>query len=102
MSLDNRANNTPPDEVWYLAKRKLTITNGPGPGPSTTRVEVGERFALDGDERNDFNRLLNQGFIQVYTGTAEQDAFIAAKEQERAIEAAKPRLGRRTRAENPR
>ena len=83
------------NEVWYLANRKLKITNGPGVVPSTVTVEAGERFALDGDEQNDFARLLNQGVVRVYGGTEEEDAFIEAKHQERVEAAAKPTLKRR-------
>ncbi len=85
------------NEVWYLAIRKLKITNGPGQVPSTTAVEVGQRFCLDGDEQNDFDRLLRQGAIRLYGGTPEEDAFIESKKQERAEAAAKAnrRIGRR-------
>ena len=55
-------------ETYYRAKRKLLIPNGPGQVPSSTRVEDGEIFSLDGTEPIDAHLLLRQRVIEPYDG----------------------------------
>ena len=50
-------------DTYYRANRKLRIPNGPGNIPSSTRVEAGEIFSLDGTEPIDVPLLLRLGAI---------------------------------------
>lgn len=84
----------PDDEIWYIAKRRLLIPNGPNKVPSSTRVEVGERFVLDGDEPIDIAALLRQGAVTVYRATPANEAFIEAERRKRQERAERPKLRR--------
>lgn len=53
-------------EVKYTALRDLMIPNGPGVLPSTTRVDMGEIFSLDGDEPIDIEALIQQGSVSLH------------------------------------
>jgi hypothetical protein len=53
-------------EVKYTALRNLMIPNGPGVLPSTTWVDIGEIFSLDGDEPIDIEALIRQGSVSLY------------------------------------
>jgi hypothetical protein len=76
-------------ETWYLALTKLKISNAPGTVPSSVRVEVGQRVALDGTESMDLPELLKQGALRLYGGTPEEDAFIEQMAQLRTVQATK-------------
>ncbi len=76
-------------ETWYLALTKLKISNAPGTVPSSIRVEVGQRFALDGTEPIDVAQLLKQRAFRPLLDTPEDTAFIAEMAQRRAAQAAK-------------
>lgn len=80
------------EETWYLAMRRLLIPNGPGKVPSSCRVEVGQRFALDGDEPIDVAALLRQGAVKLYEATPEEEAFIESEHRKRQERDSRPRL----------
>jgi hypothetical protein len=75
-------------EVWYLALKKLLLSQGPGVKPSTLRIIPGQRFTLDGDEPIDVEALLRIGAIKLYE---DSDAEWA---QEQLANAPKPRRRR--------
>ena len=59
-------------DVWYLALRKLHISQGPGVKPSSIRFHPGQRFALDGDEYVDVAMLLRVRAIKIYEDSDEE------------------------------
>jgi hypothetical protein len=54
------------EEIWYLALRKLHISQGPNVKPSSLRIYRGQRFMLDGDEGIDVESLIRTGSIKIY------------------------------------
>jgi len=74
-----------PDEVWYLALKKIHIVQAPGATPSSIRFHPGQRFILDGDEQGvDLEALFRLKAIKIYE---ESDAEWA---QARLAEIPKP------------
>jgi len=63
-------------EEWLIALVRLNILNAPGSIPSSTKVEAGQRFQLDGDESVNAERLFSTGAIAVYDGSPEQKALL--------------------------
>ena len=64
---------TPTKEVWYLARHKLLMVQGPGVKPSSIRFFPGQRFTLDGDEPVDIESLLRTGAVKIYE---ESDVYL--------------------------
>lgn len=54
-----------PDEVQYVALRKLKLPN-PGQTPSSIRFAPGDIFSLDGSEGINVEMLLQSGAAKVY------------------------------------
>lgn len=55
----------------YIARKKVTIPNGPGKIPGSVRFSTGDVFSFDGDEMIDIRGLLQKQFIQPYMGDLE-------------------------------
>ena len=56
-------------ETYYVANRKLIITNAAGSVPSVVKVDTDEVFSLDGTEIVDVVNLLQLLAIRPYEGT---------------------------------
>ena len=78
-----------PTEVWYLARHKLLMAQGPGVKPSSIRFFPGQRFTLDGDEPVDIEALLRTRAVKIYEDSDEEWA------QARLAEMPKPKKRRR-------
>ncbi len=65
-------------EVWYIALRRMCISNAPGSVPSTIDIEKGQRFQLDGDEIIDVFDLTRLRVMEIYTGSEGQEKLRAA------------------------
>ena len=78
------------DEIWYIALKKLLLSQGPGITPSVLRLMPGQRFTLDGDEPVDIESLLRIRAVKIYE---ESDAEWA---QQQLANAPKPRRRRET------
>ena len=63
---------TPTKEVWYLARHKLLMVQGPGVKPSSIRFFPGQRFTLDGDEPVDIEALLRTRAVKIYEDSDEE------------------------------
>jgi len=78
-----------PDEVWYLALKKIHLVQALGMKPSSIRFHPGQRFALDGDEQGvDVEGLLRLKAIKIYEESDEEWA------QARLAEMPRPKRSR--------
>ena len=55
----------------YIARKKLTIPQGPGKKPALLKLSQNEVFSFDGDELIDIRKLLRDQAMQPYTGDLE-------------------------------
>ncbi len=55
----------------YIARKKLTIPQGPGKTPALLRLSPNEVFSFDGDEMIDIRKLLQDQMMQPYMGDLE-------------------------------
>ena len=55
----------------YIARKKLTIPQGPGKKPALLKLAKYEVFSFDGDEPIDIRKLLRDQAMQPFTGDME-------------------------------
>ena len=55
----------------YIARKKLTIPQGPGKTPALLKLAQNEVFSFDGDEPINIRKLLQDQAMQPYTGDLE-------------------------------